>query len=149
MSTITLGRWIKNLARLSSSLDEDLSLLLSEVAEDAQDRAADNLSGRVLHVRSGRLRASVRTAITRRGDGIELHLSAGGGSVNYARIHEFGGRIEGNPRLLFRLPDGGWRSPVSVTIPKRPYLRPALEEAAGGLEARITKLFERLEEGGV
>ena len=53
------------------------------------------LTNQSLHVRSGRLRASVQSAVKEEGESWDLFLRAGGGAkdVRYARIHELGGVI--------------------------------------------------------
>ena len=51
-----------------------------------------------------------------------------GSNLKYARIHEVGGVIR--PRvaafLHFKTEDGGWVMTKKVTMPARPYLRPAV-----------------------
>lgn len=53
-----------------------------------------------------------------------------GTNLEYAAIHEFGGviRAKGGGKLTFEVEPGVWRSVRQVTIPARPYLRPALDE---------------------
>ncbi len=48
----------------------------------------------------------------------------------YARIHELGGVIKATnaPALVFQTDDGNWHHVKAVTIPARPYLRPAADE---------------------
>ncbi|MCE1186213.1 MAG: phage virion morphogenesis protein [Rhodocyclales bacterium] len=54
-----------------------------------------------------------------------------GSNLVYARIHELGGTVKAvrAKYLRFRT-QGRWVSKRQVTIPARPYLRPALEHAA-------------------
>lgn len=56
-----------------------------------------------------------------------------GTNLIYARIHQEGGTIRGNPHLRFALPGGlGFATVESVTIPARPFLgwgRSAIDEA--------------------
>lgn len=51
-----------------------------------------------------------------------------GPTVIYGRIHELGGTIKPVRKkwLTFRTKDGQWRKVAQVTMPKRPYLEPAL-----------------------
>lgn len=51
----------------------------------------EKLSGQVLHVRSGNLRASIFSQTIEEGDKI-LGRAASSGDVKYAGIHEFGGK---------------------------------------------------------
>lgn len=65
--------------------------------------------------------------------------------VAYARIHELGGTIV--PRnakaLVIPQPDGSVRFVKSVTIPARPYLRPAADRHYPKLARHIRKAFEK------
>ena len=106
---------------------------VEDVIEDARRRAQLNLTGRVLNRRSGALLRTLRTDVTARNNQVSAQLQAGGEGVRYARIHEIGGVIQGRPWLVFQLPDGEWRKVRSVTIPRRPYLEPALEDAMADL----------------
>ena len=106
---------------------------VEDVIEDARRRAELNLTGRVLNRRSGALLRTLRTDVTARNNQVSAQLQAGGEGVRYARIHEIGGVIQGRPWLVFQLPDGEWRKVRSVTIPRRPYLEPALEDAMADL----------------
>tara|TARA_R100000655_G_scaffold5665_1_gene17168 strand:- start:111 stop:563 length:453 start_codon:yes stop_codon:yes gene_type:complete len=106
---------------------------VEDVVEDARRRAERNLTGRVLNRRSGALLRTLRVDVSARNNQVRGQLQAGGQGVRYARIHEIGGVIQGRPWLVFQLPDGGWRKVRSVTIPRRPYLEPALEDAMADL----------------
>lgn len=64
----------------------------AEAAEILLDHVRAKLSGEVLRRRSGRLRASIRSDVTETTGGFAARLWSGG-SVPYARIHEYGGRI--------------------------------------------------------
>lgn len=70
----------------------------------------------------GRLRQSMRSIAGR--DRVEV-----GSNVIYARVHQQGATIRGNPRLKFSLPGGlGFRSPEQVVIPARPFLGISAED---------------------
>lgn len=64
--------------------------------------------------------------------------------VVYALIHEIGGTIEPKTAksLAVPLPEGGIALVRSVTIPARPYLRPAADAEYPKLPARIRKAYE-------
>ncbi len=65
--------------------------------------------------------------------------------VVYARIHELGGTIRPKTAqaLRFRLDDGTFAVVKQVTIPPRPYLRPAADVEYPKLADRIRKAYER------
>lgn len=67
--------------------------------------------------------------------------------VVYARIHELGGVITPKRGKALAIPDpdnpGGILLVKSVTIPKRPYLRPAADTQYPKLAKRIAKAFQR------
>lgn len=64
-----------------------------------------------------------------------------GSSLEYSRIHEFGGTIsaKNGGKLTFKTEDGAWHQVTSVHIPPRPYLRPALDENVAEIEAAVAK----------
>lgn len=68
----------------------------------------------------GNLRASIATAVQ---ENIVYVFT----NVVYAAIHEFGGTIQGKPWLMFQV-GGEWRRVRQVTIPARPYFRPAIDD---------------------
>lgn len=66
-----------------------------------------------------------------------------GSEVEYAGIHEFGGVINAkNAKYLrFKTFDGSWHSVKSVTIPARPYLKPAAEKEQPRIAEMLAKRF--------
>lgn len=110
-------------------------------AYDLVRRIQDKLSGEVLNVRSGNLRRSIHeTGLTDSGDVIS-DGAASDASVDYARIHEYGGRInvpeivpKSAKALAFNY--GGkmvfamHAAAHVVNMPARPYMRPSLAEMA-------------------
>jgi phage gpG-like protein len=112
---------------------------LTTILKTAEDRARQNVSGRILQARSGRLRASIGHRISVQGSDVRGTLTAGSASVRYARIHEEGGIINGRPWLTYQIPGVGWRRSMSVRIPRRPYLQPALEQAQRDLGEELTR----------
>ncbi|WP_339745567.1 hypothetical protein [uncultured Maricaulis sp.] len=66
--------------------------------------------------------------------------------VVYARIHELGGTIKPKNGAALTIPqaDGSVRLVSQVTIPARPYLRPAADEEYPKLAGNIRKAYERL-----
>lgn len=135
-------------------------------------RVTENLTGRVLNVKTGRLRR-VETAVSP--DGTRGMI---GTNVEYAEIHEYGGqtpphRIEARRKRALRFPAAGFagsvrltkagklarrQSPGAVimvqavehpgsTMPARPFMRPALEdsrdEIAEILRAGLGELLQK------
>ncbi len=99
-----------------------------------------NLSGDVLHARSGALRASISSAITAGDDAVAITIESTG--VAYAAIQEYGGRTAAHDIVAVKaralhLADGGFARSVhhpGSTIPSRSYLRSALEDLRSELE---------------
>jgi len=104
-------------------------------------------AGRPDHLigRSGRLRSSITHRVSE--DFAEV-----GTNVVYAKIHEYGGEIvaKNAPFLTFKI-DESWVRVKSVTIPKRPYLEPALEdkqpEVRKAFESEMQKEVDKLNNG--
>lgn len=72
---------------------------------------------------------NLRNAITAELEGDEA-VTIGPRNVVYAAIHEFGGTItaKNSPYLVFQTADGAWHKVRSVTMPAKPYMRPAVDE---------------------
>ena len=70
--------------------------------------------------------------------------------VIYALIHELGGVITPKTAKALMIPqaDGSVRFAASVTIPARPYLRPAADMSYPSLGRRIRVAYDRLGAGG-
>lgn len=68
----------------------------------------------------------------------------GSKDVLYALIHELGGVIKPvrAQALMFQADDGSFVVAKSVTIPERPYLRPAADKQYPKLAKRIRRAFE-------
>lgn len=131
---ITMSRFVRNLSAAAEEFPEETETAVRETAREARRLARENTSGKVLQVRTGELRDSIKAEVQAHSGGVTFRLRAGNERVPYARIHEYGGVIHATNAeyLTFRIADQ-WISVPSVTIPARPYLRPAVEEAAAGL----------------
>jgi phage gpG-like protein len=141
---------------------------LSKAMRDAMQRSldvvyrkvADNLTGKVLHVQTGRLRQSIQTAVEEGGQRGRI-----GTNVEYAAIHEYGGQTK--PHVItargkaLRFVSPRFVGPVKLTakgklakrqtagsivfarkvshpgstIPARPFLRPALRDSQEEIKA--------------
>ena len=118
------------LARVASML----KLIGQEVAGNARE---DYLSGprpEKLGTVTGQLRTS--TVYKVMGNRVVI-----GSNLKYARIHEFGGVIKAknSPFLVFKI-GKQWISVKQVTIPARPFLRPALADSKGAALSIIQRL---------
>ncbi|MEL6347165.1 MAG: HK97 gp10 family phage protein [Myxococcota bacterium] len=136
MGKLTPQQYSRWLRRFGDEIDRQAMLALDAVGTLAERYAAANASGRVLNRRSGRLAASVRARVSNDGGRPTLTLSS---DAPYARIHEYGGTIQGNPLLTFQTPSGVWVSAKQVTIPRRPWVRPAIEEAVQTMPREFTR----------
>jgi phage gpG-like protein len=72
-----------------------------------------------------------------------------GDGLKYARIHEFGGTIQGKPWLVFPLRARrgkvkGWVKTRQVTMPERPYVKPSIEETAPFVRKALASGLQRL-----
>lgn len=121
--------------RLSASARALMVGLRKDVATAAlraEARAKRNATV-ILHVRSGRLRASIRSLVEPSTEGgLDLKLSAGGGreggssEVVYARIHELGGTIRPVRRKWLAIPLPPARTAAGVSRYKTPRDVPGL-----------------------
>lgn len=114
-------------------------------------RVRENLSGKVLRARSGRLRGAVRSQLIETKDTIGGRVYVQG--VPYAAIHEFGGRTKpheiaarhsaslafvwkGEMRFFKKVNHPGSR------IPERSYMRSALEDMRDEIKASYEDVIE-------
>jgi len=90
------------------------------------EAAKRKVSGEVLNVISGRGKASVTSKLRARGAGYEGIV---GSDVFYMLVHEFGKIIRAvrKPFMVFYYKGKLWRV-KQVTIPRRPWLQPSLDE---------------------
>jgi len=95
-------------------------------------------STRLLNVRTGKLRQSIKWKVKRIRSGVQASIqaggSAGGAVVKYARIHELGGDITMRRGKALKKP---------IRIPKRPYLRPGRDAGARIARQVMTEEFRK------
>jgi len=105
-----------------------------------RERVRTKLSGGVLTAKSGALRASIRAETAEDGDAFAARVYSDG-SLPYARIQEYGGRIAVPPLAAkaakaLAFPYGGKivfakrTAGHTVALPERSYMRSSLEEFA-------------------
>lgn len=99
--------------------------------------AKKGFSNTGLHVRSGDLRRSITGQMKVQGDKV---IGVLGSDSIYAAIHEFGGVIatSGKQYLTFQ-GKYGWAKVSQVIIPKRPFLRPAVERNRRSMRQEIIR----------
>ncbi len=100
------------------AVDEGAAVIVFNAQKNARDVFSDR--------QRGQLRNSIQSESKTTGTGAEAEI---GPHVIYGRIQELGGTIRPihGQYLKFQI-DGQWRQARQVTIPARPYLRPAVEE---------------------
>jgi phage gpG-like protein len=101
---------------------------------DLEREVKINLSGKILHVRTDRLRSSIAHGVDPIGDWQQIPSSMTvwvGTKVIYAPVHEFGSDIFPKTRkfLVFEV-EGRKVFSKHVRIPARPYMEPALRDRA-------------------
>lgn len=130
-------------AKLRAAQKTGVNQTMAKAAQDAKANHDWNN-------RTGVLEGGIDIVDFARDEGDGVHGTWGVRDVAYARIHEEGGTIV--PRnaeaLAIPQPDGGVAFVSSVTIPARPYLRPAADREYPKLAKRIRKAFERGSTGG-
>ena len=77
---------------------------------------------------SGDLAASIR--VTELGESDALV----GPTMDYGRIQERGGYMQGHPLMHWQEPPGVWHSSLGHDLPDRPYLKPAVDLALPDIE---------------
>jgi phage gpG-like protein len=99
---------------------------VSDLTTQLADRVRRKLSGEVLQVRSGDLRASFDQDVQDNGDQIVGKVFQSK-DVPYARIHEYGGTINIPSRASVDPRKGATRA-YTIHMPERSYLRSSLAE---------------------
>lgn len=126
---------------LEKNIKKKLEEGMVKAASVLQDKIKDNLSGpktnKKLGVRTGNLRKSIKIDES---DKSNLTVRVGT-SVNYAKIHEFGGVIKAKTadKLKFKIKNK-WHTAKSVIINARPYFRPAIKQS----KKRMLKEFKNI-----
>ncbi len=165
-TTITIEQWRDQLARMvrSGAIRKGLEVAATTLAMEGQRHAAFGVTNAPggLRVRSGALRRSLAGITETKGQTVSVVLSSGGrglpgqegfatgfGSVPYARIHEEGGTITPKRgKYLHFKGSKGWAKVTSVTMPKRPFLQPALVHISRKADEVISTEITRVLEGG-
>ena len=117
------------LGRIRKAVSPAMEGVLSKIGNAIDKEIVENLSGRVLNVRSGRLRSSwfmPGPIVSRIVGGWRMMI---GSNVPYARIHELGGMAGRGHK---------------TKIPKRPYVRTALVSQAEKIRTELAGMWVKL-----
>jgi len=134
------------LARKFQSASQRASQVMREKMQIAlyglEGQIKDKLSGKVLHVRTGRYRSSITNRIEETGIDIVGKI---GTNVVYAPVHEYGATIRPKRKkyLTFQM-EGHWVNVKAVKIPKRPIWEPTLKENRDKIAALFRTAFAEL-----
>ena len=136
------GNAIPILHRAVSTMPAELSKIVGQAGQAIRREAAINVRQKlnVSGTRTGALGRSISVIIQ------SPTRAVVGPTMIYGAIHEFGGTIhaKNKPYLVFQYPKGSWHSVKSVTIPPRPYMRPAVETAWPKIETKVSRMLSAL-----
>jgi HK97 gp10 family phage protein len=145
--SVDISRLKAKLNKLGDAAADVLGDAVNAGAKIIEAHAKINLENRPLKTTTGNLKNSIQSQIDSTSR-TNATASVGPRNVVYAAIQEFGGIINAREGgyLRFQI-DGQWITVRSVTIPARPYLRPALDENKDEIrEAIMTTLDRRIQE---
>ena len=127
----------KLLKDMPKMVRKGLKKAMTEVMEDARKTAQKSFgqSGKPKDGPKQLLRKSIKSSAKIAGNVLSGQLFS---DAIYARIIEEGGTIRGKTGPLTFPIGGSWRSPLSVKIPARPYLRPAIADHLSEIEETLT-----------
>jgi phage gpG-like protein len=109
-------------------------------AEVIRSAAVSNIRAKLNKNSSGAMAGSMAIKMIPRAIKVVANI---GLDVVYARIHEFGGDITAKsaPNLVFEVEPGVWVTTPVVTIPARPYLRPAFDSQHVAAASLVIQTF--------
>jgi phage gpG-like protein len=138
------------LARLPQAMRDALADKLADLGQRLADKVRDELSGPMLRVRSGRLRASVTAVLAQDGDRLSAEIAIGQ-DLPYAAIQILGGKIAAHEVVarngqVLRFMIAG--QPVfarrvrvpEVILPAHPVMQAALDALGPDAAAELTQL---------
>lgn len=118
--------------------------IVAKAGFEVEGRVRDNLSGRILKVRSGHLHHSIHTVL--HGKGRKAGATVGPRKIGwYLRVHEFGAiiRAKNKPYLRFNIPGVGWRSAKQVRIPARAPMAKSFKQSLRKIDRIIDAVVKR------
>jgi HK97 gp10 family phage protein len=140
------------IARLSNMPDNVRKKLLAKVTtlafELERKIKGDKLSGQVLNVRTGKLRASIHSSVSQT-ETSTIGKAASSGDVKYAAVHEFGGTIQipeivAKSKALAFMQNGKMAfykkvAAHTVKMPERSFMRSSLADMKDRIIAEMTE----------
>lgn len=139
--------------RLPASTREEIRVAIGRLTLRLQRRVMrDKLSGQVLKVRTGTLRRSINQVVLDEADGVAGIVST---NVKYGRLHEYGLKGEVTVKAHLRTIKkafGKSITPMQIAVkqhtaqrdlPKRSFLRTALEDIAPQVRPELEKAIAR------
>jgi phage gpG-like protein len=143
---------IDRFRKAASDSKSEARKLLLDAGALIERSAKKKVSGPVLNARTGRLRRSIHARA--QGTGIDAVVTVGS-TVEYAAIHEFGGKTPPRtilPRRAKALRFGAGGQTIFARrvnhpgsrIPEKPYMRPSLEESREKIERLIGRAFKAI-----
>ena len=120
--------------------------IVKSAAYVIENKIKENLSGKILKVRSNRLRNSITTRLygSKGNAGAEV-----GSNVKYASVHEFGAKITARnfPYLHFPIKRGSvilsWVKVKQVTIPARKPFEKSFKESLKPVDVIIDRIMDK------
>ncbi|HEX3884750.1 MAG TPA: phage virion morphogenesis protein [Stellaceae bacterium] len=150
ISTYIVGdaQVISLLERITPQVRSHVARTVGSLGLALQRRVQDEkLSGQALKVRTGNLRASINTEVADSGSRVAATVGTG---VRYGRVHEYGFQGIVSVRAHLRHVTQVFGRPVAATqnvrahsrqvnLPERSFLRSALREMQGTIQAALNK----------
>ena len=133
-------------AQLDLAASRALTIIAMQIAGEAKKNTVKVFRTKTQGGASvGTLRASINHDLVKKGMDGMAKVGAGGAAKKYAAIQEFGGTITAkNPSGYLSFPVGdGYARVRSVTLPPRPYLRPAAMKHGGKLQTTFAREMEK------
>ncbi len=117
--------------------------IVAKAGFEVEGRVKENLSGRILKVRSGHFHRAIHTILHDKGRKAGATITPG--KLIYAPVHEFGALIRPKrvPYLKFKIPGVGWRSAKQVRIPARAPFAKSFKQSLRKIDRIAEAVVER------
>ena len=126
---------IKNLRKFPERFKKGTLVGFRKAMYHVESTAKRNFGGPGnLKVRTGYLRNSIKSSVDVKQDRLEGVLSS---NAVYAPVHEFGATIKPTRKSILKWQDRDVIFANEVKIPKRPFMKPAIEQSRNDIERII------------
>jgi phage gpG-like protein len=147
-------RLVARLDAMPGRVREGVARTVMRLGIELQRRVqAEKLSGQVLKVRTGSLRSSINTAVSRSAEEVTATV---GTNISYGRVHEYG--FDGEVSVKAHLPQikEAFGRPIAprlvevraherhMRLPERSFLRSALAEMEARVEEQLNVTVEEI-----